>query len=52
MEVTERVSNITKNVPHILKNVNTPIYKMSSTEPLDEAEILIKHGMLVEDFFY
>ena len=47
--VTERVSNITKDVPHILKNVSVPIYKISSTEPLDEAEILIKHEMLVED---
>ena len=49
MEVTEQISNITKDVPHILRNVNAPIYKMSSTEPLDEAEILIKHEMLVED---
>ena len=49
VKVTKQISNITKDVPHILRNINAPIYKMSSTEPLDTVEILIKYEILLED---
>ena len=43
-------SNIIKDdVPHVLKNVNNPVFKKPTFEPLNEKEMLIKQKMLVED---
>ena len=43
-------SNIIKyDVPHVLKNVNNPVFKKPTSEPLNEREMLIKKEMLVED---
>ena len=52
VEVTEQVRNITKDIPHILKNINSPINKTSISAPLDEVNILIKQEMLFEDITY
>ena len=43
-------SNIIKDdVPHVLKNVNNPVFNKPNSEPLNEKEMLIKQEMLVED---
>ena len=43
-------SNTVKDgVPHVLKNVNNPVFKKPTAEPLNEREMLIKQEILVED---
>ena len=45
----ETTSSIKKNVPHILKDVDNPLFKKADLESLNEESLLIKQEMLVED---
>ena len=49
MEDSAQSNTIKDGVPHILKNVNNPVFKKPTSEPLNEKEMLIKQEMLVED---
>ena len=45
----ETASSVKENVPHILKDVDNPLFKKADSEPLNEESLLIKQEMLVED---
>ena len=45
----ETTSSVKENVPHILKDVDNPLFKKADSEPLNEQSLLIKQEMLVED---
>ena len=49
VEDSAQSNTIKDDVPHVLKNVNNPVFKKPTSEPLNEREMLIKQDMLVED---
>ena len=49
VEDSSQSNTIKDDVPHVLKNVNNPVFKKPTSEPLNEKEMLIKQEMLVED---
>ena len=49
VEDSAQSNTIKDDVPHVLKNVNNPVFKKPTFEPLNEKEMLIKQEMLVED---
>ena len=49
VEDSAHSNTVNDDVPHVLKNVNNPVFKKPTSEPLNEKEMLIKQEMLVED---
>lgn len=49
MDFSEKIVFVKERVPQVLKNVNTPLFKKATSEPLNEQDILIKQETFVED---
>ena len=43
----ETASSVKENIPHILKDVDNPLFKKDDSEPLNEESLLIKQKMIV-----
>ena len=49
VEDSVQSNTVNDGVPHVLKNVNNPVFKKPTFEPLNGKEMVIKQEMLVKD---